>query len=82
MVLLQLLDVAGDVNGLQLFQIVQAARLAPRGKAGDGFHISASGMAVADAGGEEVDKALGGLGSGVEKNGERGAGELEGGGRV
>ena len=57
---LQVFDAGGDVNRLDLAQMVDAMRVAPGGEAGRGLRVGLAGVRVPDMGGEELDDAAGG----------------------
>jgi len=63
---LQVLDEGGDVEGLHVGELADAAGVAPfRGTAG-GVEVRFARVVVVDLGGEEFQNAPGGLGVGVK----------------
>ena len=59
---LQILDEGGDVEGLHVGELSDAAGLAPGGEASRGAQVGPAGVVVVDLGGEKLQDAPGGLG--------------------
>ena len=74
---LQILDEGGDVEGLHVGELNEAAALAPGGEAPRGAQVGAARVVVVDLGGEKLQDAPGGLGG----RGEQGRGLKRGGQR-
>src|SRR5512136_1966003 len=78
---LESLDVGADVDRLQRRQVVEVVARAPRRETLDRAEVGASGVGVADIGGEELDVALAGAGSGAgDQRRQAGGGEWNDGG--
>jgi hypothetical protein len=77
--LAQVLDVGGDVDRLEAAELAEAADLAPAEKLGNSPGVGVPGIAVADVGGEELEKAAAGvIAGGGDLRRDQGVGVREG----
>ena len=72
---LEFFDPGGDVDGLNVAEMVDAVRLRPGGEAGCGTSVGLAGVRVPDMGGEELDDAPGSCGIGPKERGPPAAGD-------
>jgi len=64
----ELLDVRGNVHRRHPGEIPQSLLLTPGGKSCDGLEVGATGVRIADVDGEELPKAPGAFGAGLEED--------------